>query len=46
MLPIYREKDNVADQMERNEEVFKVCRERLSKGAVIAMFPEGSHRGK
>jgi len=46
MLPIYREKDNVADQMERNEEVFKVCRERLSKGAVVAMFPEGSHRGK
>jgi 1-acyl-sn-glycerol-3-phosphate acyltransferase len=46
MLPIYREKDNVSDQMQRNEEVFKVCRERLSNGAVIAMFPEGSHRGK
>jgi 1-acyl-sn-glycerol-3-phosphate acyltransferase len=46
MLPIYREKDNVSDQMQRNEEVFKVCRERLSKGAVIAMFPEGSHRGR
>lgn len=46
MLPIYREKDQVVDQLERNEEVFKVCRERLSKGAVIAMFPEGSHRGK
>lgn len=46
MLPIYREKDQVADQMERNEAVFKVCRERLSKGAVVAMFPEGSHRGK
>jgi len=46
MLPIYREKDKVADQMERNESVFSVCRTRLSKGAVIAMFPEGSHRGK
>ncbi len=46
MLPIYREKDKVADQMERNEAVFSVCRTRLSKGAVIAMFPEGSHRGK
>jgi hypothetical protein len=46
MLPIYREKDGVADQMQRNEEVFKVCRERLSKGAAVAMFPEGSHRGK
>lgn len=46
MLPIYREKDKVSDQMERNEAVFSVCRTRLSKGAVIAMFPEGSHRGK
>ena len=46
MLPIYREKDNVENQMGKNEEVFKVCRERLSKGAVVAMFPEGSHRGK
>ncbi len=46
ILPIYREKDKVANQMERNEMVFATCRTRLSNGAVIAMFPEGSHRGK
>jgi 1-acyl-sn-glycerol-3-phosphate acyltransferase len=46
MLPIYREKDGVADQMARNEIVFQACRDRMSKGAVLAMFPEGSHRGK
>ncbi len=46
MLPIYREKDKVADQSQKNEVVFEVCRTRLSKGAVISMFPEGSHRGK
>lgn len=46
MLPIYREKDKVADQSQKNEAVFQVCRTRLSKGAVISMFPEGSHRGK
>jgi hypothetical protein len=46
MLPIYREKDKVADQSQKNEAVFEVCRTRLSKGAVISMFPEGSHRGK
>jgi len=46
MLPIYREKDKMADQSQRNEEVFEVCRTRLSKGAVVSMFPEGSHRGK
>ena len=46
MLPIYREKDKVADQSQRNEAVFEVCRTRLSKGAVVSMFPEGSHRGK
>ena len=46
MLPIYREKDKMADQSQRNEAVFEVCRTRLSKGAVVSMFPEGSHRGK
>ncbi len=46
MLPIYREKDKVTDQSQKNEAVFEVCRTRLSKGAVISMFPEGSHRGK
>jgi 1-acyl-sn-glycerol-3-phosphate acyltransferase len=46
ILPIYREKDKVEGQMEKNEAVFATCRTRLSNGAVIAMFPEGSHRGK
>ena len=46
MLPIYREKDKIADQSQRNEAVFEVCITRLSKGAVVSMFPEGSHRGK
>lgn len=46
MLPIYRERDRVADIAERNKITFDECNSRLRNNAVICIFPEGSHRGK
>lgn len=46
MLPVYRERDRVDDLSAYNKVTFEVCNERLKEGAIICMFPEGTHRGK
>ncbi len=46
MLPVFRERDRVANMFEMNQTTFEECYERLKKNAVISIFPEGSHRGK
>lgn len=46
MLPVYREKDNVADIRDRNEAIFQECYKRLNRGQWISLFPEGTHKGK
>ena len=46
MLPVYREKDNVADIRDRNEAIFQQCYKRLNRGHWISLFPEGTHKGK
>ena len=42
MLPIYRQRDKV-NVIEKNEEIFRICIERLSRGESIIIFPEGNH---
>lgn len=46
MLPVYRERDRVTDLSAYNQLTFDTCNERLKEGAVVCLFPEGSHRGK
>jgi 1-acyl-sn-glycerol-3-phosphate acyltransferase len=46
MLPVYRERDRVADLHNRNNEIFRQCFERMKSNAIIGIFPEGTHRGK
>ena len=46
MLPVYRERDRVANLHDRNNEIFRICYERMKNNAVIGIFPEGTHRGK
>ena len=48
MLPVYRERDRarVPDWAERNQRTFDTCYARWKENAVVAMFPEGTHRGK
>ncbi len=46
MLPVYRERDRVADLHNRNNEIFRQCYERMKSNAIIGIFPEGTHRGK
>ena len=46
MLPVYRERDRVADIHDRNNEIFRLCYDRLKNNAIIGIFPEGTHRGK
>jgi 1-acyl-sn-glycerol-3-phosphate acyltransferase len=46
MLPVYRERDRVADIADRNKATFEQCYLRLQHHAVICIFPEGTHRGK
>lgn len=43
MLPVYRRRDRMPDMVERNNKSFSVAISRLSKGAVIGIFPEGNH---
>lgn len=42
MLPIYRQRDGV-DVIKKNEEIFRICIERLQNKEGIIIFPEGSH---
>ncbi len=46
MMPVYRERDRMADIADRNKATFDECYNRLRHGAVVGIFPEGSHRGK
>jgi len=48
MLPVYRERDKerYPDWSQRNGTIFDICFRRLKRGAVISLFPEGTHRGK
>ncbi len=41
-LPIYRIRDGY-DSVKKNDEIFDATKAILSKGGVIAIFPEGSH---
>ena len=42
-MPIYRQRDRVADIRKRNDIIFDVCVERLRAGAMMGIFPEGNH---
>ena len=46
MLPVYRERDKVEGMFDKNDQIFKECYARIASGAVIALFPEGTHRGR
>lgn len=46
MMPVYRERDRVADIHDRNNEIFNQCYSRMKSNACIGIFPEGTHRGK
>lgn len=46
MMPVYRERDRVADIHDRNNEIFNECYGRMKRNACIGIFPEGTHRGK
>jgi 1-acyl-sn-glycerol-3-phosphate acyltransferase len=46
MMPVYRERDGMENIREENQKVFEECFRRLDKDAVVAIFPEGGHRGK
>jgi 1-acyl-sn-glycerol-3-phosphate acyltransferase len=46
MMPVYRERDRVADIHDRNNEIFNQCYARMKRNACIGIFPEGTHRGK
>ena len=46
MMPVYRERDRVADLHDRNNAIFRECYRRMQQNAVIGIFPEGTHRGK
>jgi 1-acyl-sn-glycerol-3-phosphate acyltransferase len=48
MMPVYRERDRsrVPDWSERNRYTFDTCYRRWKQGAAVALFPEGTHRGK
>ena len=44
-VPVYRAHDRSASDQDRaaaNERTFAVCRERLARGAALALFPEGT----
>lgn len=43
-MPIYRQRDRLADARERNERIFEICAKRLEIGAAVGLFPEGNHR--
>jgi 1-acyl-sn-glycerol-3-phosphate acyltransferase len=43
MLPIYRERDKVADKGDKNEAIFQECYDRISNGNTVCLFPEGNH---
>ncbi len=43
-MPIFRQRDKLADARERNQRIFEICAERLNIGATIGLFPEGNHR--
>ncbi len=45
LLPIYRERDKV-NTLEKNEEIFRTCIERLGNNEQIIIFPEGNHNRK
>lgn len=46
MLPVYRDRDNVGDMRDRNEEIFQECYRRLNNGSWVCLFPEGTHQEK
>lgn len=43
-MPIFRQRDRVADARERNVRIFEICAQRMKIGASIGLFPEGNHR--
>ena len=45
MLPIYRQRDGV-DTLQKNEEIFQICVDRLANKEAIIIFPEGNHDDK
>ena len=45
-MPIYRQRDRLADTRQRNDIIWDVCIERLDIGAALALFPEGNHNAQ
>lgn len=45
-MPIYRQRDRLADAKERNDIIWDTCIERLNIGAALALFPEGNHNSQ
>lgn len=45
-MPIYRQRDKLADARERNDIIWDTCIERLNIGAALALFPEGNHNSQ
>lgn len=46
MIPVYRPRDRRSDARDRNQVSFMKARQRLSKGCIIALFPEGNHKNQ
>ena len=46
MLPVYRQRDGGVDALKKNEEIFQICVDRLSRDDVVLIFPEGNHDRK
>ena len=42
-MPVYRQRDRLADLRHRNDIIFDVCVDRMETGAAMALFPEGNH---
>ena len=45
-MPIYRQRDRLADARQRNDIIWDACIERLDIGAALALFPEGNHNAQ
>ena len=42
-MPVYRQRDRLADLRHRNDIIFDTCVDRMEAGAAMALFPEGNH---
>jgi len=45
MMPVYRQRDGLAN-LAKNKEIFEKCRQILSNGETLLIFPEATHLGE